>query len=81
MSEILADEIINIRERFRPTGIIIPKVDEPVSKVVGKKVFATDPRLIKLVIQWRKNKPLDSLAPDNFLQDPAFIARLKEVFG
>lgn len=81
MSESLADEIININQRNRNSGIVIPKVDEIITKIVGKKVFATDPRLIKLVIQHRKNKPMDSLAPDNHLQDPNFIKQLKEIFG
>lgn len=81
MSEILADEIININQRERPSGIVVPKVDEIITKIVGKKVFATDPRLIKFVIQWRKNKPIDSKEPDNFLRDPNFINELRKVFG
>jgi hypothetical protein len=80
MTEILADEIININERVRPSAVFIPKVDEVITKIVGKKVFATDPKLIKLVVQYRKNKPLDTKEPDNFLYDPNFIRELKKVF-
>jgi hypothetical protein len=80
MTEILADEIININERARPSTVFIPKVDEVITKIVGKKVFTTDPKLIKLVVQYRKNKPLDAKEPDNFLYDPNFIRELKKVF-
>jgi len=81
MSEILADEVINIRDRFRPNRSLVPKVDEAVSKVVGKKVFCLDPRLIKLIVRWKGNKSSDSLVFDNFLDDPKCVEELKKVFA
>ena len=58
-----------------------PPVDEVISKIVGKKVFAQDPKLIKLVVKHKGNKSVDSKTPDNFLHKPQFIADLKKTFG
>ena len=59
-----------------------PKVDELVSKIVGRKVYMQDPRLIGLVVKWKKqnSKNTDSVSPDNYLNDPHKINELKEVF-
>jgi hypothetical protein len=81
MNEPLADEIIRPNERFKKAGIVLPKVDELISRIVGKTVYINDPRLIKMIVVRRRNKPMDSLQPDNFLQDPTFIKELKEIFG
>jgi len=59
-----------------PKKSIEPKVDEIVSKIVGKKIYTHDPRLIKLVVKWRKRKSIDE--DDNFLKNPYFIKELKE---
>ena len=74
---------INVNERFRPKvqGKIEPNVDEEVSRIVGKKVLAHDPRLMKLIVAWKKEKPMDSMTPDNFLLDPKKIAEIKKVFS
>jgi len=76
----LSVPFINQRERFiiPQKKELIPKIDELVSKAVGFKVFARDPRLIKLIVKWKKGKPQDSMVPDNFLQDPKKIEELKE---
>jgi hypothetical protein len=73
-------DYINSRQRFIAPRIIVPKVDEPVSMVVGKKVMATDPRLIKLIVKFKRNKPADSMEPDNLLVNPQFVKELKELF-
>lgn len=59
-----------------------PAIDEPVSQVLGFKVYMRDPRLINLVVAWKKklNKSSDNREPDNFLQNPKFLEELREVF-
>lgn len=74
-------EFISARNRFRPQTRLEPKIDEAVSKVVGKKVYMLDPRLIKLIVRWKGNKPEDSMLPDNFLEDPKYVEELKKVFA
>ena len=56
-----------------------PKIDEPVSKIVGKKVLVNDPRLVKLVIKWKKSKDPDN--EDNYLLDPAKREELIQTFN
>jgi hypothetical protein len=74
-------EQIDFREMYAPPAKIrLPKVDLIVSKIVGKTVTTEDPRLLKLIVSWKRNKPMDSLEPDNFFQDPAKIKQLKEIF-
>lgn len=73
-------EVINASDRFKPASRLVPPVDELVSQIVGRRVFSTDPRLIKLIVKWRKNKPLDSMEPDRFLDDPRKVEELKQVF-
>jgi hypothetical protein len=62
----------------RPTE---PKVDNIISKIVGQKIYAQDPRLLKLIIKWKQGKSQDSMEPDNFLDDPKKIAELKKVLS
>ena len=75
------DPRINSRNMSRPLPKLEPKVDELVSKIVGFKVYQLDPRLIKLVVKWKKGKSADSMGPDTFLENPAFIKELKEVLS
>ena len=56
-------------------------VDELISKIVGKKIYTQDPRLLKLIVKWKKGKSQDSPESDNFLEDPKKIAELKEVLN
>ena len=60
-----------------------PKVDETVSRVVGRNVLTNDPKLIKLVNNWRMNRQrsLDDLRNDNFLQDSEKVKELKKIFA
>lgn len=71
---------INARERFIPRKSLEPKADELVSQIVGKRILMLDPRLMKLVVKWKRGKPQDSMENDDFLKDPAKIAELREVF-
>jgi hypothetical protein len=73
-------EQINVKEMFsRPSKIYVPKVDMLVSKIVGKTIMTEDPRLIRLIVSWKKNKPQNSLEPDRFMENPKFIEELKKV--
>lgn len=73
-------EFINARERFAPPPRTEPKIDEAVSKVVGKPVRVSDPRLIKTVMGWKGNKPNDSTVPDDYLRNPEKIRELQKAF-
>ena len=73
---------INARERFiPPPKRLEPAVDEIISRIVGKKIFAQDPRLLKLIVKWKKGKKQNSIEPDNFLKDEKKIRELKEVLN
>ena len=56
-----------------------PKIDQEVSKIVGKKIFVNDPRLIKLVIKWRNSKDPDNY--DNFLHNEKHREELRKTFN
>lgn len=73
------DEWINAKEVFNPVPDkpAEPAIDKAVSEIVGKPIRANDPRLIKLVVKWKKEKGNDK-TDDNFLQDEAKIKELKE---
>ena len=70
------DDFINARERFAPPKSLEPKVDTLISSVVGKKVYTTDPRVLKLIARYKSRKKDDD-EPDNFLKNPKFIQDLK----
>lgn len=67
------------RNDIKPIEPRPPKIDIEVSKIVGKKITVTDPRLLKLVAKWREDK--DPNNPDNFLLDPNKRVELKKVLG
>ncbi len=81
MEDLSKLDFINVRERFRPSPKLEPKIDEEVSKIVGKKIYQLDPRLLKLIVKWKKGKPQDSMEADNYLQDPRKVNELKEILG
>lgn len=57
-----------------------PKVDEEVSQIVHKKIYANDKRLIDLVVKWKRKFDPESLEPLNLMKNSHFIEELKEVF-
>jgi len=73
-------DILKPSQRFMPPPPRQQKVDKVVSDIVGKEVFVTDSRLIKLIIKWKGDKSSDSTEPDNFLEDPKKIEELKQIF-
>ena len=58
-----------------------PQVDKEVSKIVGTKVLATDPRLLKLVVEEKRGKDPDSDTPHRILQSEEFRKKLKATFN
>lgn len=77
------EDWINARERFSLPRRIEPPIDEVISQIVGKKIYTQDPRLLKLIVKWKKQsgKAVDNAEPDNFLKDPKKIAELREVLS
>lgn len=55
-----------------------PKIDKPVSDVVGFPVYVNDRRLISLVNKWRTST--DPGKFDDFMKNPEFIKELKQAF-
>lgn len=74
-------DLINAKERLSPAPKLEPKIDMLISRVVGKKIYQRDPRLMKLIIKWKQNKPADSMEPDNFLKNPEKVKELKKVLN
>lgn len=71
---------INQRERFgNPIRTRETKIDPIISKIVGKPIAVNDPRLIRLVLQWKQFNT-NSESFDNHLQDPKKRDELKRIF-
>lgn len=59
-----------------------PPIDREVSKIVGKTVLTNDPKLVKMALKWRGNKPVTGKeASDNYLSDPNKVKELKRAFN
>jgi len=71
-------------ERFVPQGRKRePVYDEEVSKIVGKPVSASDPRLLKVVVKHKNDNGLsgeDVNSRDDHLHNPKFVKDLKDAF-
>ena len=76
------DELINLREMDMPPQKKAPRIDVPVSEIVGKEIRTTDPRLIKLITKWKQeeNKGESVTVTSNYLEDEEKIKELKETF-
>lgn len=73
-------DIVYAREmNFPQRKKLKPNVDKEISNIVGFEVLAQDPRLIKLVVEW-KRKNNNENTPDNLFTNPTFITELKNVF-
>lgn len=78
--EIKPNEWINSKQAFmktRPKPNSAPPLDMEVSKAVGFNVRLGDPRVIKKVAEWRRNK--DPEQQDNFMRDPRKVEELKRI--
>jgi hypothetical protein len=69
----------DFKRMMMPKPPLEPAVDEVISRVVGKKIYQCDPRVIKLIVKWKAGKPPNSMEPDNFLADRHKIEELKTV--
>ena len=58
------------------------KIDPEVSYIAGKPVRINDPRLIALVVKWKKkvNADPDGTEAYNFKMIPGFVEDVKQVF-
>ena len=76
-------EIVNVRDRFNipPKKNLEPKRDDLISRILGKPILQSDPRLLRLIVKYKNGKKGDSTQPDNFLENPKFIKELKEEFN
>ena len=57
-----------------------PQADPEVSKLLGRKVAVNDPRLIRLVVEHKRDKDPESTDPLKMVKNPEFIKKLKEEF-
>lgn len=73
------DKRISYRDRYNLKPKQEPTIDKEVSQIVGKKVHTNDPRLIKVVLEFKNKKDPNNY--DNFLLNPEFRKRLKEIFN
>ena len=84
MDDINWDEATNAREMNSKGAIKRElKFDPDVTKIVGKPVLVNDPRLIALVVSWKKRTAssadnIDKM--DNFLHHPDFLVELHNTF-
>jgi len=76
-------EWLNSKKAFTPdvNKSLEPKVDMAITKAVGFKVMAQDPRLLKLIVKYKAKRTPDDDRPDNFLKNPEFITELKQELG
>lgn len=71
------EDLINIKQMNAVPQRSGPKVDDLVSKIVGKTIYVNNPNLIKLIAKWKKEKG-DDESQDNFLEDPKKVEELKK---
>lgn len=57
-----------------------PQIDTEVSKIVGRPVGVGDPKLLKLVVKWKKTYGSEDRV-DNLLINPNFLIELKKTFN
>ena len=78
MEEPQQNEYIDARERFNvPKRDKEQKVDKLITDAVGKTIYMNDPRVLKVIMAWKKAKG-EGDAPDNFLDDESKIKELIE---
>jgi len=82
MSYFTKSNMILASDRFLVKKKREAPIDKEISKILGKEVRTTDPRLIKAVVEHKKalNKPDTDLSRDDMLYDQRFIKRLKKAF-
>jgi hypothetical protein len=77
-------EWINFKEmNRRPVVDTTVKIDPDASHIVGKPVRVNDPRLMKLVINWKRKMNFEPNGTEsyNFYHQTGFVEDLKQVFN
>ena len=88
------EDLIDSRQAFMPIikPKLAPRVDEMLSKIAGKTIIANDPRLLALIVSFKKRQKRtmeERISPtgkkysvesqDNFINNPEFIKELKKL--
>ena len=78
----MAEDWINAKSLGQPLigRKVKPNYDEKVSKIVGKNILASDPRLLKFVVDLKREKGNDE-SNDHFLENESNREKLKELFN
>lgn len=69
-----------LKQRLDMKPKLEPAIDEIISHIVGFKVYQCDPRVLKLIVKWKKSKSNEN-EPDNFLENPKFIEELNQTLN
>ena len=77
------EDLINIRGMNNTVRGRELKVDEAVSKAVGKAIYTTNPKLIQKLVEWKQQRggDIDPAKPlmDNILDDHKKVEELKKI--
>lgn len=59
------------------------KVDEEISHIVGREVRVNDPRLVALIVKWKRKMNFDPNGTQNynFTKQSGFVEELKQIFN
>ena len=77
--DIVWEKASRLGDRFKMVPPGPPKIDKQVSEIVGKDILINDPRLLKLVVKWKKETgETDEVI--NYLSHEKYIEELKETF-
>lgn len=82
--DISPNEWISYKEMNRRSSTDMnAKVDPDMSHIVGREVRVNDPRLIALVVKWKKKMSLDpnGTVAYNFKGNSGFVEELRQVFN
>jgi hypothetical protein len=77
-------EWISYKEMNRRTPVdTTAKIDPEISHIVGKEVRVNDPRLVQLVVRWKKKMNYDpeGTVAYNFTKQSGFVEELKQIFN
>lgn len=76
-------EWMSYKEMYRRKPVdTTAKIDPEVSHIVGQPIRVNDPRLIALVVKWKRkvNHDPDGTQVYNFKTIPGFVEDVKQVF-
>jgi len=81
-NEDFSGDVFNANQRFIVRPAAPAPVDKEVSRIVGREILATDPRLIQLVVKWKQedNRGDDITTRNDYLYDAKRVNELKDAF-